>query len=110
MSRRISVNENGANFVLDFPDGTPDVFADGFSQLLIGWPTSKVVFHALTKPASADNPQEERECTLRLTVPTPILMELAQQVLGSLVVNKQPLTEAIDRYSEQFTKMLPPGA
>ncbi|MBB5411972.1 hypothetical protein HDG34_005938 [Paraburkholderia sp. HC6.4b] len=107
MSRSISVNENGANFVLDFPDSTPDNFADGVSQLLIGWPTSKVVFHTLTQPASKADPQEQRQCALRLTVPTPVLLELAQQIVGALAHNNQSLTEAASKYSDNFTQALP---
>ncbi|HDR9126251.1 hypothetical protein WJ05_17785 [Burkholderia vietnamiensis] len=107
MSRSITVNENGANFELYIPDGTSDYFADGFSQLLMGWPTSKVIFHNLTKPASPQDPQEHRECAFKLTVPTAVLLQLAQQVLGAMAQNNQQLLEAVNNYNEQFIKGLP---
>jgi hypothetical protein len=66
----------GASYELHFPDGTPDYFADGF-QLLVGWPNSKTICHAVTKAASPEEPMKQRDCALRLVMPTLVLMQLA---------------------------------
>ncbi len=59
----------------------PEVFADGISQVLMGYPVSRVVFHTILEPAGSDS-RELRRASMILTMPTVALIETARNLLN----------------------------
>jgi hypothetical protein len=106
MSHTVHITENGANFNLTFPEAVNELFADGFSQLLLGWPVSKVVFHTVRQTPVVGEP-ENRSVSHVLAVPTPVLLQLAQQVMGSLAQNRAVMEQGIRKVDDGFIAAIP---
>jgi len=67
-------------FVLD-KTAAPEIFADGVSQVLTGYPVSRVVFHTVLEPAGSGT-KELRKASAILTMPTVSLIETARKLLA----------------------------
>lgn len=70
------------------PDALPEVFSDGFSQLLVGPAISKVLLHSVTIPATGSGDIEQRQAVMRLTMPTAQLIEMCRKVLANVCINQ----------------------
>lgn len=81
MSTSRVIRDTNAKFEATIPDCMPEIFSDGVSQLLLGTPNSKLTFHTLITPANHENEFEQRQGVLRLTIPTPVLLELCRNIL-----------------------------
>lgn len=67
-------------FVLLNKGSAPDIYAEGISHVLLGYPVTKVVFHTMMEPATPQN-KEIRKATAVLAIPTVSLIESAQLIL-----------------------------
>ncbi|WP_321808061.1 hypothetical protein [Burkholderia sp. BCC1993] len=82
MPREIKlIGENGG-FTCLVPDQFPEVFVDGVSEIQVGMPVSRLLFHAVQVPANGDTP-ESRIARLSLVIPTAALMEF----IGNIAAN-----------------------
>ena len=58
----------------------PEIFAEGAAQVLLGYPVTKLVLHALQEPAT-ETSKEVRKTVAVLSMPTVTLIETAQMIL-----------------------------
>ncbi|MFM0326068.1 hypothetical protein [Caballeronia glebae] len=79
MPRKIEQRAEGINFDCLVPDSTPEVYADGASEIQLGMPMSKILFHSMIKPGDGQTP-EERIARLTLVLPTSTLLELVANI------------------------------
>jgi hypothetical protein len=99
----VNVREGGNNFDLTIPDNLLEIGVDGVSQALMGFPTSKLVFHVLTSPAEG---VEQRKAVLTLSINTLSLVQMCQLTLGSLVGGSDQLEAAAAQYQNQLKQIL----
>ncbi|WP_124472240.1 hypothetical protein [Burkholderia contaminans] len=81
MPRKIEQKTENGLFSCVVPDNLPEVYADGVSEIQIGMPVSRIIFHSVTNP-SIHNKSEERTAKLSLVIPTAQLMELVANIAG----------------------------
>lgn len=105
MGQLIQVREDKNKFDLLINDNIPEVFSDGLSQLLMGYPVSKLIFHSVTAPA-LDNGIEQRQGVIRLAIPTPVLLELCRNILSSALSSIDELSEGGKQIDTQVKKIL----
>lgn len=91
MQRKIEFRGKQRKFDCVVPEGAPEVFVEGISEIQVGMPITRILFHSVTQPANKDNDSIEQRITrLSLVIPTSALFEF----IGSMV--KQTTDEAID--------------
>ena len=87
--------------------GVKEIFADGAGPMLLGMSNSKLFFFQvkdLVEEAGAA--VEEREATVRITIPTRSLVQFCQLVLGGLSENVQGLEEGLEKEKRQLISTL----
>jgi len=73
----------------------PILYVEGLTQLLVGFPNSRVVFHSMAHREMNDSgTQEVRQIACELVMPTSSLVEMATNVIASLAANKSQLEAA----------------
>ncbi len=94
-----NVREASATFDLIVPENIPEVGVDGVSNALLGYPTSKLMFHVNVSPEAGI---EQRKAVLNLSIGTLALIQLCQLTLAGLARNRAALDNAA---SEQATQL-----
>jgi len=64
-----------------------DVFVDGMSQFLFGFPVSKILLHTVVKPGE----HEIRKAVISVAMPTATVIQMAQMILTNAIQNKEQL-------------------
>lgn len=85
MSRTINVRQQNVQCDITLPDELPNVYVDDMSQLSLGVPVSRILFHIMDTPPIKEGSEgvvEQRKAVLQLTLPTLALVNLAKQVLA----------------------------
>ena len=87
--------------------GYPSVYVEGLTQMLVGFPNSRLLLHSLAERNTAvpDAP-EVRQLACELIMPTSILIELAHNILNSLGSNKALLENAKHESMEKYEALL----
>jgi hypothetical protein len=81
MPRKIEQqNDQGASFECMVPDQLPELFVDGVSQIAVGMPVTRILFHAIIPPQEVGEKHEQRIAKLSLVIPTAALMEFVANV------------------------------
>lgn len=71
---------------------TPTIYIEGISQMLVGFPNSRITLASLQQPAGNSEQQEEvHHVACELVVPTAALIEIAQGILHNLGNSKAEL-------------------
>ena len=74
--------------------GTPTLFAEGLSQLLLGYPISRLVLHgAVQRDTSNPEAPEVREVACELAMPTAALVEMARHILTAASTSQSELAK-----------------
>lgn len=74
MSQQVTIQRNGTE---------PSIYVEGMSQIMIGFPTSRIVLHDLATPAAfSPNGTETQRMRCELIIPTAGLIEMCQTVLS----------------------------
>lgn len=81
---------------------TPEMYADGFSQLLIGFPLTKIVLHSVFDPKSEANAKEERTVVATICIPTISAIQLATTILAGCKSSESQIGLFADQYSTQI--------
>lgn len=85
----------------------PEIYADDVSQVLMGVPVSKVVFHTVTGTGDGEagkpDADELKRRVLQLAIPTASLLHFARNVLSSAGEITEQIDKAVDQY-KQYTK------
>jgi len=86
------------SFTLSGRVSAPEIYADGFSQLLLGFPTTKIVFHSLVEPHTEANAKEERRVVATLSLSTMDAIQLATTILAGCKKSEVQLGLGADQY------------
>lgn len=106
MSTITQVREDHAKFDLQINDGMPEIFVDGLSQMLLGYPISKLTFHSVVAPAHEGNEIEQRLGVVRIAIPTPVLLEFCRNVLFNAQTSADALSDAGKQIEAQVRRMM----
>jgi hypothetical protein len=79
-----------------------EIFADGQSRLMLGYPVSKVFFHSQTDGTAPDNSVE----VLRLAIPTTALIQLCNNVLATICNNRDAMIDAANFSAAQSMEII----
>jgi hypothetical protein len=84
----------------------PSIYVEGVSQMLIGFPNCRMMFHNLSQkdPTNADAP-EIRNMVCELIMPTAALIEMARGILSTMAANKETLEVAKDEWVASVSKL-----
>lgn len=84
----------------------PSIYVEGVSQMLIGFPNSRMMFHNLSQkdPSNADAP-EIRTMACELIIPTTAMLEMARGILSTMSVNKEALDKAMNEWMANVSKL-----
>ena len=84
----------------------PSIYVEGVSQMLIGFPNSRLMLHNLSQkdPTSPDAP-EIRTMACELIIPTAALIEMARGILSTMAVNKETLEVAKNEWVANVSKL-----
>lgn len=91
------------------PDNLPELFADGVTQLQLGIPISRIMFHAVTAPTNGaeDEQVEQRVAKLSLAIPTAALFELVANIASGADAETVTQTNvAVASYSAAVSQQL----
>lgn len=81
------------------PQNMPEIYADGFSAMMIGYPMSKIIFHSISMSlGSSDDEIEKRTGVAQVVLPTHSLIEFAKHILGSIEANKSGVISSVHQY------------
>lgn len=80
----------------------PSIYVEGLSQMMIGFPISRMMLYSLAQKDSA-NPDapELRHMACELIVPTTALIEMAQNILNTLTANKSVIEGSKKEWSDK---------
>ena len=96
------VREGNAIFDITITDNLPEVFTDGVSNMVMGNPISKLLFHTVTAPVGGGNEIEQRKAILRLAIPTPVLLEMCRNILFAAQSNIESYSVAGKQLDENL--------
>lgn len=72
--------------------GTPSIYVEGLSQLMVGFPNSRMQLHSLVeRGVNGQAITERRHIACELIMPTTSMIEIAQLLINNLVANKELL-------------------
>lgn len=89
-------------FVLRGKGQATEIYSDGLSQFMLGYPLSRLVFHTVNEPATTER-KEQRKANLVLTMPTQLLLEAAKLVMDSSAANKDTLLTMSTEQAEKLS-------
>jgi hypothetical protein len=68
------------------------IYVEGISQILVGFPNSRVQLHSLVqRQVNGDQVSETRQIACELVMPTSSMIEIAQILINNLFANKAAL-------------------
>ena len=73
----------------------PTIYVEGLSQMMVGFPNSRILLHNWVE-RDPNNPSapEVRQVACELVMPTSTLIEIAQNILTSMAMNRPLLVTA----------------
>jgi len=108
MKKVISVRKNDMNFDLHLSDNAPEFFADGFGQLMLGYPESKVILYTV-QPAEEEVNAEQRKAVATLIMSTSTLIEMCQKILDLATAHSSTLLSATAIHQSKLSGLLSKG-
>ncbi|EIC23768.1 hypothetical protein Thi970DRAFT_00279 [Thiorhodovibrio frisius] len=112
MASLTQVREGEVQFDLHTPDGVPEIFVDGISQAMIGFPCTKILFHSVQAPPAAGTAGgvvEQRQAVLRLTIGSDTLAEMCRKLLAVLERDDSGMETAAGQYLTRLRGQEPPA-
>src|SRR6476659_3372935 len=95
------------SFELTVPSELTELYVDGVSGLVPGWPNSKVLFHSThPKQPGSDPNSENRQGVLLMTLPTGALIELSRNILATFTAGREQVKEAAQMHFERVDAFL----
>lgn len=92
-------------FILDSRTTAPEIYVEGWSQLLIGYPMTKITFHTTVEPANNDHKELRRTATT-ISMPLAIAVQLAQTILAGCKSAESQIVGAATEATAQLKQML----
>lgn len=85
----------------------PRVYADGVSQLLLGFPMTSIAFHQVAEPPGDETEGKEmRKIAVIVTMPTLALAEAVQNILTGLKAGAEQIAGFQAGANDQLQKLL----
>ncbi len=85
------------------PADMPKIYCDGMSQLLMGYPVSRLTLHDLVERNPDDlNAPEIRHIVGELVMPTAGLIDMARHILAATGQTREVLLKIEGEYSERL--------
>jgi hypothetical protein len=84
----------------------PTIFAEGLSQLAIGHPISRAVFHSLAERRAGDPDNEYRLIACEIVMPTAAMIEMAHHILLTVGSVKEQLSAVEKENTVKFQRLL----
>ena len=89
------------------PPAMAKFYCEGLSQLVIGYPVSRMLLHDfIDRDANKPNAPERRQLVAELVIPTAGLIELAKHVIASVGASKAQIKAILDLYGDQVSAAL----
>ena len=86
------------------PSTAPTIYVDGVSQLMVGYPNSRLILASLLHRAQDNGTSEHmHHVGCELVMPTTALIEIAQSILGNLAQGKPELLAASAEWMEKVS-------
>lgn len=82
------------------------VYAEGASQLSVGFPNSRIVFASHPSEISTDGKEMKHFVAIEVAIPTASLALLAKQIIDSLADSQMDLSEAGAAWSKGLESLL----
>jgi hypothetical protein len=94
-------------FSLTGIETAPINYADGITQVALGYPISKIFFHHVTTHTTPPEAQKEvRKVTQILSIPTVQLVEACKLILSLAKAHEVQLVQLNGNQTSQFTSLL----
>ncbi len=94
-------------FTLGHPEQLEELYVDGVSGLIPGWPNSKLLLHSVFPRKPGDtNAAENRRAVLVVTMPTAVMIEMSQKLLSTFVGAKDQLEAAANIHLTKALEMI----
>ena len=85
----------------------PSFYVEGVSQMMVGFPISRLMLYTLAEKNEIDPTKEEvRHIACELIMPTSALIEMAQNIISSLSRNKSLLENAKSEWSGKIDNLI----
>ncbi len=81
------------NFVLIGRASVDEIYADGISNILIGYPLMKFTFHSVVE-AESENSKEVRKAVALITMDTPSALDVAFDILEACKTTEAAMLES----------------
>ena len=92
---------------LSIPEDLKVIYAEGVSNVSIGFPNSKIMFHTVLAPAeSTADKVEQRRAVAQLLIPTHVLLDLSKNLINHGIASRPQIDKAILQLKEIFDKTL----
>lgn len=86
--------------VFEKPANMVKIYCDGLSQLMIGYPVSRLTLHDLVeRDASNPGTPEVRHLVAELVMPTAGLVEMARHILAGANLNREAMLKIETEYT-----------
>lgn len=81
-------------------ESTPVIFAEGLTQIMLGFPNSRLVMHnRVEQKIEGESIKETRYIAYELVMPTSAILELAKQIMSHVASNSEILKNAESNWS-----------
>lgn len=100
-------NEEKITPVVIRGESVPVIYADGLSQIMIGFPNSRLVLHnRFERITEEDGTKENRYVACELVMPTAAMLDMAQQLIGHVASNNDLLKNVGSEWWKAVTNLL----
>lgn len=77
------------------PSTLPSIYVEGITQMMVGFPNSRIMFNSMAQQkGEGETAEEVHSLACELVVPTTALIEIIQALTEHLAGNKQQLQQA----------------
>jgi hypothetical protein len=99
--------QSSTNTTLLRSDSIPTVYVEGVSQVMIGIPNSRMIFHDHIQRQEADGNREEvRHIALEVVMPTSAIIDMVTNLTAQLVQSRDKYVVANAEWTELTTRMM----
>lgn len=100
----INTKKIGEGVVLTGRATAPEIYVEGVTQMLMGAPVSRLIFHT-TMDSATDGDVEVRKAAVVLSLPTGALVDIALKILEAVKSNQDRYIgtnqAVVDKWAEQ---------
>lgn len=96
-----------SNTTLLRSDSTPTIYVEGVSQVMIGIPNSRMIFHDhIQRQETNGNREEVRHIALEVVMPTSAIIDMVSNLTAQLVQSRDKYAVANAEWTELTNRMM----